>query len=323
MRSSIPALLALVISVAGCRAAGAAADAASSDKAGSSIAATPAPAGSPPAADPAQPPKPPAPTPVKVLTPELKASILAAMRLNRQAFQETAVLARYGEKRPPATHPAFVACDLPRTSAGEPASQYPAVKARTTKRVYPEARIVDCLDTRGGLDGTRAKPLAQHYYCGLPGFSPDIRGCFTFQLRLSSVSTERSAIDDDGYLPDGTKLKLRKAWNFLGPDPTKVPDPAAAFAFCATDGRPHEITNVATRKTIPVATIHPTPTRPTCWIAQTQAPIFQGLLGGVIDLPIADQVAILKEYYECSRIKGKVSNARFKALCEIDVSEFK
>jgi hypothetical protein len=292
------------------------------ESAPTAIAASSAPRSVSPAADTVQPPQPAAPTPITVLTPQLKASILAAMRLNRQAFQETAVLERYGETRPPTTHPAFVACDLPRTSTGEPASQYPAAKARTTKRVYLEARLVDCLGTKGGLSGKRAEPLAQHYYCGLPGFSPDIRGCFTFQLRLSSVSPSRSAVDDDGYLPNGTKVKLEKTWNFLGPDPNKVPDPAAAFAFCATDGRPASIKNKVTGANLPVATIHPTPTRPTCWIAQTQAPIFQGLMGGVIDLPLADQVALLKEYYECSRIKSKVSKTRFKTLCGIDLTEF-
>ena len=61
------------------------------------------------AASPMQPPKPPstAPPPTTKLTPELKAKILAAMRLNRQTFQDDAVLERYGEKRPPTTFPAF------------------------------------------------------------------------------------------------------------------------------------------------------------------------------------------------------------------------
>ena len=44
-------------------------------------------------------------------------------------------------------------------------------------------------------------------------------------------------------------------------------------------------------------------------------------MGGVIDPPIADQVALLKEYYECDVIKTKVSAKRYKALCEFDINE--
>ena len=57
-----------------------------------------------------------------------------------------------------------------------------------------------------------------------------------------------------------------------------------------------------------------------CWVVQTQSDIFQGIMSGVIDPPIADQVALLREYYDCSRIKSKVSAARFKALCEFDTT---
>lgn len=255
-------------------------------------------------------------------TPQLAATVLAAMRLNRQTFQEANVLKRYAESRPPATHPALVSCDLPRTATGAPAAQYPAKAARTTERTYRESAVVECLETTGGLDGTRARPLAQHYYCTFPGFSPDIRGCFTFQLRLASVSTARSAVDDSGFLPNGRKQKLDKGWEFLGTDPKVVPDVAKAFAYCTTDGRPHSITNERGRA-LDVKTIHPTPTRPTCWIAETQAEIFQGVMGGAIDPPIADQVALLKEYYDCDAIKGKVSAKRFKAFCEIDAAGFK
>lgn len=271
---------------------------------------------------PGQTPPTPAPTPIKTLTPELKAQILQVMRLNRQAFQESKILQRYGEHRPPVSSDAFGACDLPRTTTGEPAAQYPAEKARAAARPYTEAAVIDCLGTTGGLAGTRAKPLQQHYYCGLPGFSPDIRGCFTFQLRLTSVSPRRSAVDDEGYLPNGSKVKLEKAWKFIGTDPDKVPDPRLAFGFCVTDGRPATIKNARTGKELSVETIHPTPTKPMCWIAQTQADLFQGIMSGLIDPPVADQIALLKEYYECSKIKGKVSAARFKAMCEIDASEF-
>jgi hypothetical protein len=265
-----------------------------------------------------QPPAPPAK--ITVLTPELKAKILEAMRLNRRAFQESAILARYGDKRLQADHPAFVSCDLPRTPTGEPASQYPASTARTTPRAYSEAAIVECVGTKGGLEGKRAKPLTQHYYCSLPGLSPDIRACFTFQLRLPRVAPKRDITDDHGYLPDGTRLQLVKGWDFLGPDPNNLPDAGEAFKYCATDGRPHSIKSKKGKHN--VSTIHPTPTRPTCWIAETQLDLFQGLMGGLIDVPLKDQVALLNEYYECDKIKGKVSAKRFKALCQIDVSQF-
>ena len=258
-----------------------------------------------------------APLPVTVLTPELKGKILAAMRLNRQAFQEDAVLKRYGENRAPATHPALVACELPRTRTGAPAAYYPSTQARTTARPYTEAKVVECLGTTGGLSGTRAAPLAQHYYCGLPGLSPDIRGCFTFQLRLPSVSRTRS-VWEEGFLPDGTKVPLEKGWNFLGPDQTTVPDVRKAFAYCATDGRPHWINTMKNGKRVPleVAKVHPTPTRPMCWVAETQADIFQGIMSGTINLSRSDQAAVLREYYDCRGIKSKVSAARYKALCE-------
>ena len=269
-----------------------------------------------------QPPKktspPPAakPAPTTALTPELRAKILAAMRLNRQAFQDDAVLKRYGDGRPPATLPAFLACDLPRTPTGAPAAPYPAPQARTTPRMYAEVKVADCLGTTGGLSGTRATPLVQHYYCSLPGLSPDIRGCFTFQLRLPSVSRTRSAWED-GFLPDGTKLPIQKGWNFLGPDPATVPDVPTAFNYCATDGRPHSVNTLKRGKPVPldVKDVFPAPTRPMCWIVQTQADVFQGIMSGAINPPVADQVALLKEYYDCSAIKSKVSAARFKALC--------
>jgi len=269
-----------------------------------------------------QPPKPEATRPTTPLTPELKAKILGAMRLNRQTFQDDVVLKRYGEARPPTDHPALVACALPRTSSGGPAAQYEAPQARTTPRPYTEVKVADCLSTTGGLSGTRATPLVQHYYCSLPGLSPDIRGCFTFQLRLPSVSRTRSAWEE-GFLPDGTKLPLEKGWNFLGPDPTTVPDVAKAFSYCATDGRPHSINTLKGRKrvSLDVSKVHPTPTRPMCWIVQTQAEVFQGIMSGAIHVPIADQVTLLQEYYDCRAIKSKVSRARYTALCEFDVSE--
>jgi len=255
--------------------------------------------------------------PSNPLTPALRTQILAAMRLNRQAFQEDAVLSRYGESRPARDLAAFVSCDLPRTASGAPASQYVPAQARSTPRVYPETKVADCLSTTGGLSGTRASPLAQHYYCSLPGLSPDIRGCFTFQLRLPSVSRTRSAWED-GFLVDGTKVPVEKGWKFLGPDPAKVPDIPTAFNYCVVDGRPQVLNTLKNKKRVPleIAKVFPTPTRPMCWVAQTQLEIFQGIMSGAINPPVSEQVALLREYYGCDAIKGKVSTARFKALCE-------
>jgi hypothetical protein len=250
------------------------------------------------------------------LAPALRAQILEAMRLNRQAFQEDAVLKRYNESRPPRDLAAFVTCDLPRTASGAPAAQYVPAEARSTSRVYSEAKVADCLSTTGGLAGTRASPLAQHYYCSLPGLSPDIRGCFTFQLRLPSVSRTRSAWDD-GYLIDGTKLPIQKGWKFLGPDPAKVPDVATAFNYCVVDGRPHVLHTLKNKKAVPldIKRVFPTPTRPMCWVAQTQLQVFQGIMSGTINPPLSEQIALLKEYYGCDAIKRKVSASRFKILC--------
>jgi hypothetical protein len=97
----------------------------------------------------------------------MRAQILDAMRLNRQAFQEDAVLKRYNESSHPRDLAAFVTCDLPRNASGAPAAQYVPAEARRTPRVYPEAKVAECLSTTGGLAGTRAAPLAQHYCCSL------------------------------------------------------------------------------------------------------------------------------------------------------------
>ena len=150
------------------------------------------------------------------------------------------------------------------------------------------------------------------------GLSPDIRGCFTFQLRLPSVSRTRSAWDD-GYLVDGTKLPIQKGWNFLGPDPAKVPDVATAFNYCVVDGRPHVLNTRKNQKVVPldIKRVLPTPTRPMCWVAETQLQIFQGIMSGMINPPVSEQIALLKEYYGCEAIKGKVSASRFKILCEV------
>ena len=71
------------------------------------------------------------------------------------------------------------------------------------------------------------------------------------------------------------------------------------------------------QKAVPldVTRVFPTPTRPMCWVAQTQLQVFQGIMSGTINPPLADQIALLKEYYGCDAIKGKVSASRFKILC--------
>ena len=69
-----------------------------------------------------------------------------------------------------------------------------------------------------------------------------------------------------------------------------------------------------------VGTVHPTPTRPMCWVAQAQADIFQGIMSGAINLSIDDQIALLREYYDCRTIKSKVSAARYKTLCGFETA---
>ena len=180
-----------------------------------------------------------APKTITVLTPELKARILQTMRLNRQAFQESAVLQRYGETRPPQNHPGVPGVRSTADEQREPAAQYPATKARMTKRTIrrPGSQIVS--RRLGGLAGKRLDPLPQHVLLRMPGFLARHPRLLSFQLRLNSVSSKRSAIDDQGYMPDGTKVKLEKGWKFLGPDPDRVPNVGAAFSYCTTDGRPH------------------------------------------------------------------------------------
>ena len=40
-------------------------------------------------------------------------------------------------------------------------------------------------------------------------------------------------------------------------------------------------------------------------------------MSGTIDPPLSEQIALLKEYYGCDALKGKVSGSRFKILCEV------
>ncbi len=122
---------------------------------------------------------------------------------------------------------------------------------------------------------------------------------------------------EDGFLANSTPLPIQKTWNFLGPDPATVPDVKTAFNYYATDGRPHSLNtrNNGSLSPLVVEGVFPKPTRPMCWIVQTQAEIFQGIMSGAINPLLADQIALLEEYYQCSAIKWKVSVARFRALC--------
>ena len=107
--------------------------------------------------------------PSNPLTPALRTQILAAMRLNRQAFQEDAVLSRYSESRPASSLAAYVV-RMPRTASGAPASQVSSrAGADDTARVYPETKVADCLSTTGGLSGTRASPWRSTTTAACPG----------------------------------------------------------------------------------------------------------------------------------------------------------
>ena len=138
---------------------------------------------------------------------------------------------------------------------------------------------------------------------------------------LARMPVARASTERWRAFESTTRVELLKGWNFIAPDPASVPDAGAAFKYCATDGRPHTITG--RRGKIDVAKVHPTPTRPMCYVAETQLELFQGIMGGAIDPPIDEQLALLREYYDCARIKGKVSARRFRAMCEIDVKEFR
>lgn len=247
--------------------------------------------------------------------------ILDAMRLNRQTFQEKKVLSRYGESLTAATHPSIVACGLPRTSKGEPAVQFPSSDAHDTARFYDETEVAKCVTTKGGLAGKRPEPLVQHYYCTLPGFSPDIRSCFTFQLRLDP---QRSAVDDVGFFKgSGTvPIKLDKTWKFAGTNPTVLPDFGPVFKYCAEDGRPDSVVNKISGQKVPLKNAYPEPTKPMCWVAATQADVFKEVMGGIFKIPVKKQVALLEDYYDCKKIKAKVSATRYAALCEYDLSQW-
>lgn len=249
---------------------------------------------------------------------ELKTKILDAMRLNRRAFGAPGVLLRSGEERLK-DHPAFATCHLTRTKSGDPASLYPSPKAQVAKRVVTDLSVLRCLESTTTLDGKPLNLLARHYYCALPDLSPDIRSCFAFQIRPDKVSSVRSIVDPEGFLPDGTKVGLEKRWSFLGTDPEHAPDVAAVVKSCTTDGRPKSIENRVKKESVDVATIHPEPTRPLCWIAETQQEVFESIMSGAVNPPVADQVALIKEYYGCDTIESKISKTLYNAFCRIAV----
>ncbi len=295
-----------------------------------------------------------APQLITQLDSTLKAKILAAMRLNRQTFQEQKVLDRYNELRPAidlpvdyngAQVPLFASCGLMRkpndvdTTLGEPIPQYPWVKSQAPDfqqvkiRPYEEAEVVDCLKTSSGLAGKKPEPLQQHYYCGFTGFSPDIRSCFTFQVRVSS--SVRGAVDDFAIRDNGDRYKLEKTWVFAGTDQeltdarvAKQVQPhvvQSAFRYCSIDGRPVAVEDRDNAKVLQVSDVFPDPTRPTCYIALTQQNLFQAIMGGIIDIPVADQIAFLSEYYDCPTLQtqlaagtGKLNQAAYDQYCNID-----
>ncbi len=61
------------------------------------------------------------------------------------------------------------------------------------------------------------------------------------------------------------------------------------------------------KKRVPldVAKVFPTPTRPMCWVAQTQLEIFQGIMSGAINPPVSEQVALLREILRVRRHQGE------------------
>jgi hypothetical protein len=295
-----------------------------------------------------------APQLITQLDSTLKAKILEAMRLNRQTFQEQKVLDRYSEKRPaidlPVDYngtqiPLFASCGLMRKpndtdpTLGEPIPQYPWVKTQAPDyqqvkiRHYEEAEIVDCLKTSSGLAGKKPEPLQQHYYCGFTGFSPDIRSCFTFQIRVSS--SVRSAVDDFAIRDNGDRYKLEKRWAFAGTPQEMIDAKAAkqlqphviesAFRYCSTDGRPEYVEDKDNGVVPQVSDVFPDPTKPTCYISLTQPFIFKAIMGGLIDIPIPDQISFLSEYYDCPSLQaqltagtGKISQATYDQYCSID-----
>ena len=74
-----------------------------------------------------------------------------------------------------------------------------------------------------------------------------------------------------------------------------------------------------------VTDVFPDPTKPTCYVALTQQNLFKAIMGGVIDLPIQDQISLLNEYYDCPTLQahlasgtGKLNQSAYNEYCNID-----
>ena len=97
---------------------------------------------------------------------------------------------------------------------------------------------------------------------------------------------------------------------------------ATAFNYCVVDGRPHVLNTRKNQKLAPldIKLVFPTPTRPMCWVAQTQLEIFQGIMGGMINPSLSEQIALLKECYGAMRPREKSARrdsrycARFRRM---------
>lgn len=192
--------------------------------------------------------------------------ILDRLRLNRRAFQEDKVLARFDEERDlveagGSSESPFEACGLPRDNEGTPLPQYPASFSNpdhSIRGTYSEVQgVLGCLETKSGLAGIRAEPLAQHYYCTLPGNSPEIRSCFTFQIRVSSNTRANSyknilKTNNDNDTFD-VITKAKKEWIFAGTQQDfvdaktnkAIPEHiiSKVATYCSTDGRAARVTD--------------------------------------------------------------------------------
>lgn len=195
---------------------------------------------------------------------KLRSQILDTMRLNRRAFQSEKVINRYGDSREQLadTEPVLKHCGLPRDSNGHPLPQYSQSFENPDHGIradYSESKgVLRCLETRSGLAGVRAEPLAQHYYCTLPGNSPEIRSCFTFQIRVSSNTRSnshknifvRDAATDSPRIMGNAK----KEWLFAGTqkdfqdakDNQSIPQHVLnkVANYCSSDGRAARVTDL-------------------------------------------------------------------------------
>ena len=193
----------------------------------------------------------------------LRRAILDIMKLNRRAFQSERVLNRYADSRERLADqaPVFESCGLPRDSSGNPLPQYAHSFSNPDhgiKADYSESKgVLGCLNTKSGLAGVRAEPLAQHYYCTFPGNSPEIRSCFTFQTRVSSNT--RSNSHKNIFMKDTATDEVRvlnnvrKEWIFAGTQqafdeakdtkiiPLTIINKVASY--CSFDGRAARVTD--------------------------------------------------------------------------------